>query len=128
MFYYEKTMSSNNIAHFFIHGTTQNPPLDVAHLLQDRYEKRDPNKEAETIYKQGNITTYMPLRKVDKRMTAHLFRHYNLIDTLLPKTRSCEQHAINNKDIGTWMESSCKKCWWCKEKKWAFEEVDHGSK
>ena len=126
MFRYEANMCKTGTADFFIHGTTLNPPSSVTHLLEDRHEPRD--NRIDLYYKHGNMTTFMPLRNVDKRMTAYLYSYFAVTQTLLPSTRSCEQHSVNNKDIGTWMESSCGKCWWCKEKKWAFEEVQNGSK
>lgn len=123
MFKHETNMYKAGTADFFIHGTTLNPPSEIEYLQQDRYEPRD-DYIPDLYFRNGNMTTFMPLRNVDKRMTAYLFYAHEVTRTLLPSTRSCEQHATSNRDIGTWMESSCKKCWWCKEKKWAFEEME----
>ena len=57
-----------------------------------------------------------PLYLIDKRFVADIFRQFNLINSLLPVTWSCE---------GT-IEASCnftvhcEECWWCWERQWAF--------
>ena len=49
------------------------------------------------------------IRSYDKRWVALMYKEKNL-DELLSKTVSC---------IADYLEP-CKKCWWCKEKYWAF--------
>lgn len=107
-----------------INGTTQNPPAEVEHLLIGRYEPRDVGHGRPTF---SNLTTkivrWMPVMNVDKRMIAYLYNYFNLTNTLLPFTRSCEQAAIYNNDSPNWMITHCGECWWCKERAWAFEEI-----
>lgn len=106
---------------FTLHGTTQNPPLNIEKLLKGRHTPRDEGHGRMIIreYVPG-ITRWTPLMKVDKRMVAHLYEHFNMMENLFPYTRSCEQEAIHNKDEPSWMITHCGECWWCKERLWAF--------
>ena len=47
-----------------------------------------------------------------------IFEEEGLMKGLYPLTRSCEGQADVTKDF----TKPCKKCWWCKEKKWAFNQ------
>lgn len=110
----------------FVHGTTQNPPQDIEHLLEGRFKPRDPGNTmviSRTNYLNNLQYTerYMPLIKVDKRMVAYLYNLFGLTDTLLDYTRSCEQKEWMNND-DPWMTNHCGECWWCKERKWAFDQ------
>jgi len=49
---------------------------------------------------------------------AELYRKYNLIDTLLPLTRSCEGWDYMTDGF----TKECGECWWCMERSWAFRE------
>lgn len=107
-----------------VHGTTQNPPSSETHLLEGRHEPRDEGHGRPAFTKlTEEITRWMPVMGVDKRMIAYLYTHFNMLDDLLPFTRSCEQHRKDNTDTPNWMVSHCGKCWWCKERDWAFENV-----
>lgn len=55
---------------------------------------------------------YSPLANHDKRSVARLYREFDILDTLYPVTRSCE----NDDHPG----SHCGKCWWCNERRWGF--------
>ena len=110
---------------FTIHGTTQNPPLGVKFdTKNNRFEQRDPGHTTPLLVEYANgINRWMPLIQVDKRMVAHLYKHFNMLEELFPYTRSCEQHANENMDTPTWMVTHCGECWWCKEREWAFEGI-----
>lgn len=107
---------------FTIHGTTQNPSLDTPGLEDGgRFAKRDPGHSVPIIEEYENgITRWMPLIKVDKRMSVYLYEHFDLMEDLFPSTRSCEQEARHNKDKPDWMITHCGECWWCRERHWAF--------
>tara|TARA_B100000929_G_scaffold269980_1_gene239864 strand:- start:571 stop:1266 length:696 start_codon:yes stop_codon:yes gene_type:complete len=107
---------------FTVHGTNQNPPLDIKFdTINNRHKPRDPGHGRPTLYESApGITRWMPVMGVDKRMIAHLYNHFNMMEELLPYTRSCEQHAEENTDQPSWMVTHCGKCWWCKEREWAF--------
>ena len=55
---------------------------------------------------------YNPLINYNKQDVFKLYKEFNILDTLFPVTRSCE----NDNHPG----SHCGKCWWCNERKWAF--------
>lgn len=55
---------------------------------------------------------YSPMANRDKRSVAKLYKEFNVLDTLYPVTRSCE----NDNHPG----SHCGKCWWCNERLWGF--------
>jgi len=57
-----------------------------------------------------------PFQNYDKKFIFRIFEEQGLIKGLYPLTRSCEGQADVTKDF----TKPCKKCWWCKEKKWAF--------
>lgn len=59
---------------------------------------------------------YTPVINIDKKGIADLYKKYNLLDTLFPLTRSCTKKT---KDFS----KHCGKCWWCKERKWAFGKL-----
>ena len=138
----EKVMHTVNNLRFTIHGTTQNPPLDVEELKEGRHEPRDEGHGRHRIQKSRlsktvstklgtttmvkntqSITRWMPLMDVDKRMVAYLYTHFNMLEALFPYTRSCEwEEALMA--AGTLVpnpgDGHCGECWWCKEREWAF--------
>jgi hypothetical protein len=57
-----------------------------------------------------------PFQNYDKKFIFRIFEEEGLMKSLYPLTRSCEGQADVTKDF----TKPCKKCWWCKEKKWAF--------
>lgn len=112
-----------------VHGTTQNPSADVTHLQEGRVSKRDIGHDrpifSNTWLENGkkvekDMVRWMPVMHTDKRMIAYLYEHFDMLDKLLPFTRSCEQKSMDNKDTPSWMVTHCGECWWCKEREWAF--------
>ena len=59
---------------------------------------------------------YIPFFNHDKRDIAKLYKALGVEDTLLSITRSCEDD--------THIGSHCGKCWWCRERRWAFGYVN----
>jgi hypothetical protein len=55
---------------------------------------------------------YVPLFNYNKKDIARLYKLFDLENTLLPVTRSCEDDDHP--------DSHCGKCWWCQERLWAF--------
>ena len=49
---------------------------------------------------------------MDKKDIARLYEEEGILDDLFPLTRSCE-----NDDT---LDYHCGFCWWCDERKWAF--------
>lgn len=104
-----------------IWGTTQNPPYGIeGEPTESRAEYRDKGKFTRTLYFDNGRPTHVPFLKKDKRVVATLYKDYNLIESLLPYTRSCESH---NRRITNNFTTHCGKCWWCWEKQWAFKSI-----
>ena len=59
-----------------------------------------------------------PWQNYDKSFIARCFEAEGLMKGLYPLTRSCEGQADKTSNF----TKPCKKCWWCKEKKWAFKK------
>ena len=107
---------------FTLHGTTQNPSLEHSKEFGlESYKPRDPghNRSILNEYVPG-IVRWLPLMNVDKRMVNHLYKYFDMMETLFPCTRSCEQEVEYNEDSPDWMITHCGECWWCKERYWAF--------
>ena len=59
---------------------------------------------------------YTPFANIDKKFISAMYKKYNLVDSLLPLTRSCESFGESTQDY----TQPCGKCWWCLERKWGF--------
>tara|TARA_B100000029_G_scaffold353443_1_gene346110 strand:- start:927 stop:1766 length:840 start_codon:yes stop_codon:yes gene_type:complete len=77
------------------------------------WKSRDPNVIHDVISKNG--TDIKPFSNVDKKFIAELFEQYNLLDTLLPLTKSCAIASVPG-------EKGCGKCFHCFEKQYGFGE------
>jgi hypothetical protein len=64
------------------------------------------------------------LLTVDRSFVAEYYNKIPFLTNLFPLTRSC----ISSDIIETkgWTQP-CKRCWWCKEKFWAFHQYDGGT-
>ena len=95
---------------------TANPPTDVVFTAQgSEQSNRDPSTIKKEIEYDGFL--YQPFVNKDKKTIADIYRQLNLMETLFPVTRSCEQ-------IGK-LEyyDHCGKCWWCQERVWGFGKL-----
>jgi 7-cyano-7-deazaguanine synthase in queuosine biosynthesis len=63
----------------------------------------------------GNYKIITPFINVNKKTIAELYRQEDL-EEIYPMTRSCESLTLK--------EGHCGKCWWCKEREWAFGYID----
>jgi 7-cyano-7-deazaguanine synthase in queuosine biosynthesis len=104
-------------------GTTMNPPHDIASQFTPKLgfdSSRSDTGNNIMLYNDDKF--YMPWANTNKKDIAGMYRKENLIDSLLPTTRSCEydptcEYFDNIKDPGL---EHCGECWWCKEKEWGF--------
>ena len=105
-------------------GTTMNPPDDIASkftpAIDFDYTRKD---SADNVMTYRDDKFYMPWANTDKKGIARMYRDENLIESLLPITRSCEddptcEYFDNVKDPGL---EHCGECWWCKEREWGFK-------
>ena len=112
---------------FILHGTTQNPSLEDRDTFSlESYKPRDPGHGRPIMCNNTGTTTWVPFINVDKRMVAHLYKHFDLTDILFTHTRSCEWHEgleVNEKLVPNPEDEHCGECWWCQERKWAFGQL-----
>lgn len=95
-------------------GSTALPPDSESHNFvrnSGLHHIRNPNVVREH-YNGATRQYYSPFFNVNKRKIHELYRHYNLVDTLYPVTRSCESLTLTS--------GHCGDCWWCEERVWAF--------
>lgn len=92
-------------------GITKNPPHTLSKTLCEPIDDRSPIKIHPT--KRGE-TANLPLVNIDKKGVCELYRKFNLLNTLLPLTRSCENFTDN-------FSFHCNKCWYCLERNWGFD-------
>lgn len=107
-------------------GTTMNPPNEIASKFVPIFKFDYSRKEdGDNVKYYHNDTFYMPWANTNKQGIAEMYRDENLIESLLPVTRSCEydptcEYFIEN-DIKDPELGHCGECWWCKEKEWGFK-------
>lgn len=120
----EFDLFKNNKIDIILSGVTANPPVDsmvtniqneVINLSHEALQERN-SKLQPVWYEQQNGTWYNPFINVDKKMIAAIYDFYNVTDTLLPLTRSCESIEEDKEKYN----EPCGTCWWCLERKWAF--------
>ena len=63
--------------------------------------------------------TYSPFIHVDKKFVADIYRKNNLMEDLYPLTGSC----VGTELVTDYFTKECRQCFWCHEKKWAFNLV-----
>ena len=96
-------------------GMTANPPVEEQHKygFYDVAERRRDDKSISPWFKQ----MYQPYVNVDKKFVAGIYKDHNLMETLYPFTSSC----VGSERDTEYFTKGCGKCFWCNEKKWAFE-------
>lgn len=102
-----------------IYGSTANPPLDVCEQIGISREESRRDKGKRALSSKGG-QVYTPFVDLDKKDLKDLYIRYDVLETLFPLTASCVGFA---KDTNMFTEP-CKKCYWCKEKMWAFGTYD----
>lgn len=93
---------------------TKNPPLvvtDTWNQINTEHEERNPEINRDLYHR--NNTFYTPFHRIDKKAIAEMYKELDLLNSLYPLTRSCENEE--------WSKGHCGECWWCKERFWAFE-------
>ena len=96
-------------------GMTANPPeedMKAGGFYDNAERRRDKGQQLPAL--RGKV--YQPLINVDKKFVAGVFQEHHLMDDLFPLTGSC----IGTPDMQNWGTEPCGRCWWCKEKEWAF--------
>lgn len=103
-------------------GLTKFPPDSVLETFYEDIRANDPyayNQRKDglvrDIYFGRNNTFCRPMINLNKKDVFELYKKFNLIDSLFPLTRSCEN--INSPD------AHCGICLWCQERAWAFGKL-----
>ena len=113
-------------------GVTANPPEEIGRLhwgssevfgenvwecreKHRDWDVRETRSEIDNDEKR-NIIHCCPFVQHHKGHIADLYKEYDLVNTLLPLTRSCEgwDYMTNG------FTEECGECWWCMERDWAF--------
>jgi hypothetical protein len=103
-------------------GMTRNPPIEDMKKETIFYEKaerrRDPGEPRQNIFFSENPLNnlYQPFINVDKKFVADIYKQNGLMDTLFPIARSC----VGTENVTDNYTRECHSCFWCYEKKWAF--------
>jgi hypothetical protein len=117
------SLKDNKLVTLVYNGLTHNP-VPIPPELEDKREIcRDITIE-EFIDENTKIPNHhleeeiicKPFLFIDKAFLASLYKKHDLLESLFPYTRSCEGFAHDTK----FFRESCKRCWWCKERNWAF--------
>lgn len=102
---HEYMMRRYNIP-FIIRGVTQGMPDDDRPLAKG-------DADSKRLHHIAKTTWILPFGSVDKKYIAEQYRKLDL-DDMYKLTVSCIEDTPD----------PCKKCWWCKEKHWAFGSYD----
>lgn len=116
-------MISNQVKNLYpdsvrLDGMTANPPPAVMaknNFLRLSESRRTFNQAKSQYDKEKQI--YQPWINVDKKFVADIYKQHDLINTLFPITRSCIGTASETENF----TKECHNCFWCYEKKWAFD-------
>jgi 7-cyano-7-deazaguanine synthase in queuosine biosynthesis len=107
-------------------GMTRNPPTKEMkkHGFYDKAERRRdrelPTVEEYRKYKKDEfLNIYQAYINVDKKFVAGVYQENGLMDSLFPITRSCVGTARQTDNF----TRECHQCFWCYERKWAFNLV-----
>lgn len=118
----------NNLYSYIYSGITQTPDPQIYETLNwktvaeiENVRNEDVKKlkvilgvfeENKIIYEFGEIR---PFFHIDKLGVAKLYKDNDLLETLFPYTKSCEDRNV--------LDGHCGKCWFCQERLWAFGKL-----
>lgn len=103
-------------------GSTLNMPVDglTNNQQNQRVSQRDNYDEHIKLVNKDET----PWAMVDKKFIAHQYKKFQLMETIYPLTESC---IASEPPFGRIkLDLPCKKCYWCREKYWAFGSYDGG--
>lgn len=118
---FEKKLFDEGAIDILIHGRTANP-TNVPELMDGREPNRDPSNKNYQTWFPGKRSYFMPFRNITKRSIAELYDRQGLMDDIFPLTASCVAYPEETE----FYTKPCEKCWWCREKFWAFGAYDGG--
>tara|TARA_Y100000385_G_C13082070_1_gene634480 strand:+ start:438 stop:1184 length:747 start_codon:yes stop_codon:yes gene_type:complete len=99
-------------------GMTANPPVKVMKTNENFYKRAERRRDPVSYnIPQMQRNRYSPYINVDKKFVADIYKKHNLMDSLYPLCRSC----TGREDVTNNYTEECHRCFWCYEKKWAFD-------
>lgn len=112
----------NKIVDYVYTGITKNPPKEVTDSFLEEVPvavPRDPDVIRDVLW-EGSW--YRPWTNLNKRDLYNIYKKHNLLDTLFPKTRSCEFYNTDIQEMEEFIRTHkhCGSCWWCEERMWGF--------
>ena len=129
----KNNLKKDETIHITVNSYTANPPLKdmvAGGFYHNRDCKRDDpiaayDSEVNAgIHGHKSVKSFFdlhqPISGVDKKFIAHFYKKFDIMD-LFYKTVSCTS-GYDDEIV------PCKKCFWCKEKYWAFGMYDGGVK
>lgn len=99
-------------------GTTSAPPDKIQETFTEQLQTDIKARRSGNIRKNEwshENKLFHPLINLNKKDIFDLYKKYNLLSNLYPLTNSCE--SLNQSS------GHCGECWWCQERKWAFNEL-----
>jgi len=112
-----ESLYKNNIINCHYVGITRDPPKDISKTFEfdGPIDDRSPGETRETAFEDR---VFRPLINIDKKGVAELYNTFDVMDTLFPLTRSCEEMTD---DFSKHCET---KCWFCCERHWGFNRYE----
>ena len=109
---------------FIYTGNTTNPPIE--HEKAPAFRHADVT--ADNLNRVLSKIHISPFGLINKSWVMSQYKNFNLIDTLLPLTRSCES-KMSEYNLDTWKfgdpyPEPCGKCFFCKEREWAWNNLE----
>ena len=117
-------------------GVTANPPEEIGQAFwgssevfgekvwecREKHRDWDVRKSKPEVNDDSkrNILHCCPFVQHHKGHVAELYKKYDLLNNLLPLTRSCEGWDYMTQGFS----EECGECWWCMERSWAFRQYD----
>ena len=113
-----KSLYDNEIIEAHYVGITRNPPNEAMDIIgwNGPADDRSPGETLRPTVN-GDNTSFKPLVNIDKKGVAELYSTLNVLDTLFPLTRSCEDFTDD-------FSKHCGECWFCKERYWGFNRYE----
>jgi 7-cyano-7-deazaguanine synthase in queuosine biosynthesis len=110
-------MADNEIDCYYT-GITRNPSEEIMKTFAIQADSTNTHRNHDGDKLTMRDHRYYPFINIDKKAIVEIYEQFNLLDTLFPITKSCENFSPTiGKDAGSY----CKiKCWGCCERFWAF--------
>ena len=109
-----RSLRKQGIVETHFTGITENPDADfktdyTGDVTRDKSLGSKPTVD---------LYSFHPFANINKKAVAEIYSHYDLMDTLFPITRSCENSKVH------FTKPHCGKCWWCLERQWGFGRLE----